>query len=409
MNILAINPFTYEKNKNDNVNFYLSFNISQNIDDGISKLVTHKKPVFLMPNPYFYFDTDFQSYSRTIKDVTKGSNIYFMDKSVHYFKDPETSKQYKLIGSLFWNDFEGLNEEFVTLSMLKSPIYKNIQANEWLENPDNLNKFIEINENLKKNNVYYKVFKEYYKIGNFHPIISYLLYKEEMNFLLNELKTPFDGEIILLSNNHPTSYSLYYEGNQINSNSDNINSLLNKTHNIEGFLTQKTNLELFLKKSNISHIIHGSAKKPLKYQYYNSAITGVGLNSSMIDINNFDVFVSNTLNFVIYENQKFVDIIRKSMIKSDEVIKSTSDFINFFKMYSFLFSLLDNDFFNILFESVNGKLNYINIMDLDISNEEIESNILSVDSLMKKMNIILKIISNNHFLLQKALNKFPSR
>ena len=60
---------------------------------------------------------------------------------------------------MFWNDFEGLNEELVTLSLIKSQNFQKIKADTWLENPENLTIFFEINENLKKNDVYYKIYK----------------------------------------------------------------------------------------------------------------------------------------------------------------------------------------------------------------------------------------------------------
>ena len=150
MKISAINPFSTFNEKNDFSKIYLCFNMNGNISEGISKLVSYKKPVFIIPNPSFYWDSDFIVYENTIKDAIKNSNLHFMDNQVRYLNDEKNNKKYRLIGGVFWNDFEGLNEELVTLSLIKSQNFQKIKADTWLENPENLTKFFEINENLKK-------------------------------------------------------------------------------------------------------------------------------------------------------------------------------------------------------------------------------------------------------------------
>jgi len=245
MKISAINPFSTFNEKNDFSKIYLCFNMNGNISEGISKLVSYKKPVFIIPNPSFYWDSDFIVYENTIKDAIKNSNLHFMDNQVRYLNDEKNNKKYRLIGGVFWNDFEGLNEELVTLSLIKSQNFQKIKADTWLENPENLTKFFEINENLKKNDVYYKIYKQYYKVGNFHPIISYLLFQDNLKYLLSEIKKPFDGETIVLSHNQPTSYGLYFDGIQVNSNSPSVNAALGKVNNIETFLSKKQVLIFF--------------------------------------------------------------------------------------------------------------------------------------------------------------------
>lgn len=403
MKINAINPFTHLIDKNDTSKFYLCFNMQGNLSEGISKLVAYKKPVFIVPSPNFYWDSDFLVYEKTIKEAIKNSNIYLMDNQIKYLNDEKNSKKYRLIGGVFWNDFEGLNEELVTLSLIKSPHFQRIKADSWLENPENLKNFFEINENLKKNDVYYKIYKQYYKVGNFHPIISYLLYRDNLNYLLNEIKKPFDGETILLTHNQPTSFGLYFDGNQINSNSPNVNSSLGKTNNIENFVSKKTSLEIFLQKGYVQHLIHGNASRFLGYQFNKTSISAINSSNISLDLTNSSLYIKNTINFLLEENQKFVDIIRKSMINSNEIIEKTSDFVDFVKLYTFVFSLMNNEFFDNLLENLGQKIVFIDLSHLNITQEEISSN--NISKISEKMKYMLTVISKNHFTLQSLLNK----
>lgn len=404
MKISAINPFSTFNEKNDFSKIYLCFNMNGNISEGISKLVSYKKPVFIIPNPSFYWDSDFIVYENTIKDAIKNSNLHFMDNQVRYLNDEKNNKKYRLIGGVFWNDFEGLNEELVTLSLIKSQNFQKIKADTWLENPENLTKFFEINENLKKNDVYYKIYKQYYKVGNFHPIISYLLFQDNLKYLLSEIKKPFDGETIVLSHNQPTSYGLYFDGIQVNSNSPSVNAALGKINNIETFLSKKTSLDIFLKNGTVQHLIHGNTNRFMGYQYNKTTISAINSSNISLDLSNTELYIKNTLNFVLEENQKFVDIIRKSMINSNEIIHKTSDFIDFAKLYSFVFSILNNDYFNYFFKKFNSEILFINMNDLKINSDEINSNIMSHQSLSDKMKYFLSIISKNHFTLQTLIN-----
>lgn len=87
MKISAINPFSIINEKNDFSKIYLSFNMNGNISEGISNLVSFKKPVFIIPNPNFYWNSDFMIYEKTIKDAIKNSNLHFMDNQVRYLLD----------------------------------------------------------------------------------------------------------------------------------------------------------------------------------------------------------------------------------------------------------------------------------------------------------------------------------
>lgn len=404
MKINAINPFTHILDKNDISKFYLCFNMQGNLSEGISKMVSYKKPVFIMPSPNFYWDSDFLMYQKTIKDAISNSNIYLMDNQTKYLNDEKTGKKYRLIGGIFWNDFEGLNEELVTLSLIKSQNFQRIKADLWLENPENLKHFFELNENLKKNDVYYKIYKQYYKVGNFHPIISYLLYQDNLKYLLNEIKKPFDGETILLTHNQPTSFGLYFEGNQINSSSNNVNKSLNKLNNIESFVAKKTSLEVLLQKGYIQHLIHGNSNKFLGYQFYKTTISAINSSNISLDLENSSMYIKNTINFLLEENQKFVDIIRKSMINTNEVIEKTTDFLDFIKLYSFCFSLINNDYFKNMFTDKGLEIIFIDGNSLNIDESEISTNIIS--NLSEKMKYMLNVISKNHFTLQSFLTKF---
>ena len=403
MKINAINPFTINEN-NDSSKLYLCFNMNNNFSDGISKLMNYKKPVFIVPNPTFYWDSDFLLYQKTISDALSNTKLFYMDNKVKHLSDEKTNEKFRIIGAQFWNDFEGLNEELVTLSLIKSQNFQKIKADSWLENPENLKNFFEINENLKKNDIYYKIYKQYYKVGNFHPIISYLLYKENLNFVMNELNKPFEGKTILLTHNHPNSYGLYFEGLQVNSNSSNINNALGKQNNIDLFLSKKTSLEVLLPKGKIQHLIHGNSNKIMNYQYYNTKITSLNLSNATIDLDDEQLHIKNTLNYIFEENQKFVDLIRNSMINHNEIIKSTTDFVEFIKLYGFVFSLLNTQFFEKFFEKFNAQIIFINTIELNITSEELNSNKLDHTSLSEKIKYMLNIISKNHFTLQNVLN-----
>lgn len=403
MKINAINPFTHILDKNDGCKFYLCFNMQGNLSEGISKLVSYKKPAFIMPSPNFYWDSDFLAYQKTIKEAISHSNIYLMDNQTKYLNDEKTGKKYRLIGGVFWNDFEGLNEELVTLSLIKSQNFQKIKADLWLENPENLKNFFSLNENLKKNDVYYKIYKQYYKVGNFHPIISYLLYQDNLKYLLNEIKKPFDGETILLTHNQPTSFGIYFDGNQINSSSVNVNKALNKSNHIESFVSKKTSLEILLQKNYIQHVIHGNSNKFLGYQFHQTTISAINDSNISLNLSNPNMYIKNTISFLLEENQKFVDIIRKSMINTHEVIEKTTDFLDFIKLYSFSFSLLNNDFFKNLFLSKKLEIMFIDTNSLKISESEILTN--NISNLSEKMTYMLNVISKNHFTLQSFLTK----
>lgn len=403
MKVNAINPFTHILDKNDLSKFYLCFNMQGDLSEGFSKLVSYKKPVFIMPSPNFYFDSDFLVYEETIKDAIKSSNIYLMNNETKYLNDEKSGKKYRLIGGLFWNDYEGLNEELVTISLIKSPCFQKIKADTWLENPENLTKFFEINENLKKNNVYYKIYKQYYKVGSFHPVISYLLYQDNLKYLLDEIQKPFNGETVLLTHNQPTSFGLYFDGNQINSSSRNVNNALNKSNNIEHFVCKKTSLEIPLLKGLIQHVIHGNSNKFLGYQFNKTTISAINSSNISLDLDNSSLYIKNTINFLLEENQKFVDIIRKSMINPHEIIENTSDFIDFIKLYSFSFSLLNNDFFETLFHNFGNEIIFVDLSYIGLTEAEIESN--NIFNLSEKMKYMLGVISKNHFTLQSVLSK----
>ena len=91
------------------------------------------------------------------------------------------------------------------------------------------------------------------------------------------------------------------------------------------------------------------------------------------------------------------------MINSNEIIQKTSDFVDFVKLYSFVFSLLNNDFFEKLLEKQGQKIVFIDLSHLNITQEEMNSNIISL--LSEKMKYMLSVISKNHFTLQTLLNK----
>jgi len=140
------------------------------------------------------------------------------------------------------------------------------------------------------------------------------------------------------------------------------------------------------------------------YQYNKTTISAINSSNISLDLSNTELYIKNTLNFVLEENQKFVDIIRKSMINSNEIIHKTSDFIDFAKLYSFVFSILNNDYFNYFFKKFNSEILFINMNDLKINSDEINSNIMSHQSLSDKMKYFLSIISKNHFTLQTLIN-----
>lgn len=64
------------------------------------------------------------------------------------------------------------------------------------------------------------------------------------------------------------------------------------------------------------------------------------------------------------------------MINSNEIIQKTSDFVDFVKLYSFVLSLL-NDFFENLLEKQGQKIVFIDLSYLNITQEEMNSNIIS--------------------------------
>lgn len=402
MKITAINPFTHIYEKHDESKFYLSFNMQDNLSEGISKLVKYKKPVFIMPSPNFYWDSDFMSYEQTINNAIKNSNIYLMDNQTKILTDEKNNKKYRLLGGVFWNDYEGLNEELVTLSLIKSPHFQKIKANVWLDNHNNLNKFFEINENLKKSNIYYKIYKQYYKIGNFHPIISYLLYHDNLTYITNEIKKPFNGENIIMTHNQPTSFGIYLNGNQINSNSLKLNTALSIHNNIENFISKKTSLEFFLENEKVQHLIHGNSGRHICYKFNRTNINGINLKNIPIDLNNSSISIKETLSFLLDENQKFVDIIRNSMINQKIIIETTNDFIDFIKLYSFAFSILQNDFFSQISDNFGQKIAFIDPKELTITQKEINTNVIL--NIEEKMKYMLSIISKNHFSLQKLIN-----
>ena len=68
-----------------------------------------------------------------------------------------------------------------------------------------------------------------------------------------------------------------------------------------------------------------------------------------------------------------------------------------------MFSLLNNDFFEKLLEKQGQKIVFIDLSHLNITQEEMNSNIISL--LSEKMKYMLSVISKNHFTLQTLLNK----
>ena len=375
-----------------------------NVSEGISKLVSYKRPAFIIPSPDFYWDTDFLVYEDAISDAIKDSNIYLMDNKTKYLNDERNAKKYRLVGSTFWNDYEGLNTEMVTLSLIKSPHFQRISADTWLESPHNLQSFFEINEELKKNNVYYKIYKQYYKVGKFHPIISYLLYQDNLRCLKNELNRPFDGETILLTHNQPSKFGIYFDGNQIESSSSKLNLSLKKSNDIEDFVSKKTSLESILNSGSVDYLIHGNSDRDLSYQFNKTRINAIDNTNVILELADSSSHVKNTLNFLLEENQRFVDIIRKSMINSNEIIENTDDFINFVKLYTFVFSLLDNEFFGKLLSDLNKEIVFINLGHFNITTEETSSN--AIVNVSGKINYMLNVISKNHFTLQSLVNSF---
>lgn len=402
MKISAINPFTHIQSNKDTSKFYLCFNMQGNLSEGISKLVAYKKPTFIVPSPNFYWDSDFLVYSKTIKEAIKNSNIYLMDNQIKYLNDEKNNRKYRLIGGIFWNDFEGLNEELVILSLIKSPHFQRIKANKWLENPINLDKFLEINENFKKNNIYYKIYKQYYTVGNFHPIISYLLYQENLKYVIKETKKPFNGDTILLTHNQPTSFGLYFDGNQINSSSSKLNTALAKTNNIEAFISKKTSLEVFLNKGYIQHLIHGNSSRFLGYNFNKTTISSINSSNILLDLDNSFFYAKNTLTFLLEENQKFVEVIKNFMIGKDKVIEKTNNLIDFLKLYIFVFSLIDNNFFANLFSKNEQKIIFIDMGKLLITQEEISTNVIT--DISEKIKYISSVVFKNHFTLRKIIN-----
>lgn len=87
------------------------------------------------------------------------------------------------------------------------------------------------------------------------------MFQDNLKYLFSEIKKPFNGETIVLSHNQPTSYGLYFDGIQINSNSASVNNALGKLNNIETFLSKKTSLDIFLKNGSIQHLIHGNTNR----------------------------------------------------------------------------------------------------------------------------------------------------
>lgn len=140
------------------------------------------------------------------------------------------------------------------------------------------------------------------------------------------------------------------------------------------------------------------------YQYNMTTISAINSSNISLDLSDSLLYIKNTLNFILEENQKFVDIIRRSMINSNEIIHNTSDFIEFSKLYSFVFDILNSDYFNNFLKKFNLEILFINMVDLNISDKEITTNLISHQSLSEKMKYFLNIISKNHFTLQTLIN-----
>lgn len=397
MNIKIINPITYvEDKKNDkDSDILIALNTSKDFQQGLINLVNipTNPQIIYIPTPSMFFNTDFSIYDQSIeKTINKIDNVNYLNNSTFLYTDKKI--KYRFIGSLLWNDFNNLNEELVSIALIKSLLFSKIKAKSWFDDSNNHNEFNKLNDTLCQNNNYYNIYKQFYKKGYFHPIISYLLYKESNSFLINELKKPFDGKTILLAHNQPTDYGIYFSGIQTSLKDNKVSKFFNKKQKIETYLSRKANIEPILKKYNIDYVFNGHSLSDINYKFYNSNV--FSCHNSDISINlNSDINTQTiiyTIEEIMKEHNNFINGIKDNM----HLITNTSDFIEIINLYNFLYDLLPPEFWTNILSKFNVLFKVISIETIGITLTEVKTNNLN----SQRLKILLSFITQNYYSLQ---------
>lgn len=402
MKITSVNPFLYQQEKNgkkDTQDVLFCLNTPNHLGDALANMLHVRKPFFFVPSPKLFWDTDFMVFERKIRETVAGNDyLFYLNNDAKLLNYYDNNEHYRIFGGLFWNDFEGLNHELVTLSLIKSAHYQKIQAHEWFDNAVNLENFYEISEHLKKNNSYNKTVKKYYKSGYFHPIISYLLYKEGVDKLIAECQQPFNGKRILLSYHQPLDYGFYFNQKDL---------YLQDYLDNDNFL-KKVSLEVPLTQLSLDYVFHGCTQHAYSYRYYNRNIVGVNLSQQEIVLNDYTSLnlYKNTLHFLTKENLKFLDIIRNHILDNKVFFNNTTELMKFIKTYNHLFALIEDTWSN---PEILDDFKNLTVANVGISEQETMSNQLGEHLQNQRVKFILHTLSQNQLALQKALNKLKGK
>ena len=409
MKIELIQPLSFIEDTNSKSltkKVYVCLHDNDQVKESLSHLMGLEKQVLYVPSPKVFWNTDFMLYEKKLKATLKSSkNIYYLNNRTKTFTD-KTNHSYRFIGGVFWNDYNDLNEESVTLSLMKSPNFSKIKANTWFDNQANSDKFKEINDTLLKNNTYYRTYIQYYKAGFFHPIISYMLYNENMAYLKRKMAQPFEGTTIVLSYNHPTSHALYFNDIQVENHGYKIYQKLGKQPSIDLYIGRKAGLEKALEEFPIDYLFHANSDKAFLYRYHDTNVFCADNQNHLFDFraNNTKLARKKTIQYLMEENQKFVEIVKQSLLSLLQVIENTTDLNDFVKAYNNSLLLLRTPEWKTIFVEKKADIKDISLQSLHVSQQEVNSNQLNPEQYSKRINSILTTISHNHFSLQELYN-----
>lgn len=327
------------------INLYLQPLHSMYADNLFLSLKREIHPTIFIPSLDFFIDKDFYAFEEKIKnEIPVASNLLYLNNNLIQLESHAGIK-YKVYGSLFWNDFEGLNEELIIFSLLKNKIYQQIKANSWFDISSNKEKFSELNEKLSKNNTYYQINKKHYKDNHFHPIISYLLYLENMekisqHFSMKEENT----EHIIISHNTPLNTSIFFNNIQTDLQGSEFYQTLNKSFDLEKYSSMKYTFENDLKNFSIDTLIHNKNNEKLFYYYKNTKVFGLSE-----EMNDFDIsfqksleiqHITSTINLFLKENKNYLDYIKELIINPKPYEMNNKYLLDLIKSYNLLCNLI---------------------------------------------------------------------
>jgi hypothetical protein len=446
-----IDIFNDDNNNNNNNNNQL---INDNIDF-IKNIKKSSKKIEKLIDNYYYLELikkdqikldinylDLHNFLNNINNCIKNNNInskYFINYNVYPFLIGDSIKLKYIFKTIIYFIHKYINIELINIDIENNNIIDNIKINEQNSNSVKSDK---LNDKINITNIIFKLYikqstinskknirkiKKYLNIlcnnntlsinknNNINLINSLLISKYFIKLMDGNINYKYINKIIVSNNSDSNSDTNYNKDNIYINNNSNFNKndiiiwfniILQKHSNCIDILIQKyyylfNNKKILIIDSNNNNICHNIINLINKYNFKITICKKINKIIKIINNQTFDVIF---INFNIYKNfiidnskitNNNIDIIciTDNLSKNNIIINQINT--NFNLKYLIENNINEIQLFNILFDSLNNK---INIKQIENNKCQLINNILIIEKnkfyYQMWQNIILKYNSN---------------